>query len=155
MTGVINTTSPKPRTQVIYGTWEVDGQTYKGRRIDVDTLCHLEWIDETPPSVTEASIDYLLLKPLTRWEYDFINQLATCLVKGWQISDKRLAVWHKICLKLKVTAKDVGETVVSDASGSPMSHGKERGGLSSQSESLPSTTSSVTPLPDGVDELPF
>lgn len=155
MTGVINTTSPKPRTQVIYGTWEVDGQTYKGRRIDVDTLCHLEWIDETPPSVTEASIDYLLLKPVTQWERDFIGQLATCLVKGWQISDKRLAVWHKICLKHKVTAKDVGETVVSDASGSPMSHGKERGGLSSENGSPYSMTSSATPLPEGVDELPF
>lgn len=154
MTGTIHTTSPKPRTQIIYGTWEVDGQTFKGRRIDVDTLCHLEWIDETPPEVSEAAIDFILLKPVTQWEREFIGQLATCLVKGWTISEKRYAVWNKICNKHKVTAKDVGQTIVSDASATPsVSHGKERGSITPSEPSYSGTQFGTHALSE--DELPF
>ena len=155
MAATISTTSPKPRTQVIWGTWNVDGVTYSGRRIDVDSLCHLEWIDTTPPAVSEASVEYLNTKPLTAWEKEFVGTIANCLMRGWDVSEKRLAVWNKICLKHQVTDKDVSSSAASLSGVQSPAYAKSRGTMSTSSVSDGSGTYSQTTVTDPLDEIPF
>ena len=155
MAATISTTSPKPRTQVIWGTWNVDGTTYSGRRIDVDTLCHLEWIDTTPPAVSEASVSFVNTKPLTDWEREFVATIANCLARGWDVSEKRLAVWNKICLKHKVTDKEVSPSGESQSDVASPVYAKSRGGLSTSSVSDGLGTYSPTTATDPLDEIPF
>lgn len=152
MSGTIHTTSAKPRTQIIWGQWSVDGQNYSGRRIDVDTLCHLEWIDDAPPSVTEGAIEALNTKKLTPWEQEFVGQLGKCLTMGWDISEKRLVVWNKICSKHKLYAKDVSGSESATPQPNPV---KSRGNLNAPSVSDGLGTYSPTTVTDSLDEIPF
>jgi len=127
----------KNRTQRIKGTWTIDGASYTGRTIDIDTLSHLGWHDDVPASFNVSTAEQALALNPTPWEQNFIHSLLEQYNISGRISEKQSAVWDKIALKLAVTE-----------SGTNKKDARDRGSLGDPSAVLHAPTATT-------DEIPF
>lgn len=125
----------KNRTQRIKGTWSIDGASYTGRTIDIDTLSHISWHDDVLASFSVLTAEQALSLNPTPWEQNFIHSLLEQFNISGRISEKQSVVWDKIALKLGITE-------------SPTNKKDARGSLGDPSAAIRDQTATT-------DEIPF